>query len=135
MSAPVPPAPEPPPPAPAAPEVPAPPAPVPVAPIAAAPAPEPLVQARFDAAYLKNPAPGYPSISRRLGEQGTTQMRVCLDAQGSPQSVDVSRSSGFERLDTAAVQAVRKWRFEPARRGSTPVADCVVVPVNFRLDS
>ena len=118
-----------------APVVEAPPAPVPVAPVAAAPEPAPLVPARFDAAYLRNPAPPYPSISRRLGEQGTTQMRVCLDVQGSPQSVDVSRSSGFERLDSAAVQAVRKWKFEPSRRGTVPVEDCVFVPVNFRLDS
>ncbi|MGE0312807.1 MAG: energy transducer TonB [Lautropia sp.] len=101
---------------------------------AAAPAP-PLVQPRFDAAYLRNPAPRYPVRSRRLGEQGETRLRVCVTADGRAESTAVARSSGFDSLDAAAVDAVAAWRFVPARRGDTPVAECVIVPIRWRLDS
>ena len=111
------------------------PAPAPVAPVAAAPEPAPITPARFDAAYLNNPRPIYPSHSRRLGEEGTTRLRVCLDIAGKPtDDVTVASSSGSERLDNAALQAVRKWSFTPFRRGSQPFADCVVVPIDWRLD-
>ena len=113
----------------------APPAPVPVAPVAAAPAPVPVTPARFDAAYLKNPAPPYPRQSRLLGEEGTVRIRVCVDTGGKPtDDVVLERTSGFERLDAIALQTVRRWSFTPARRGNDPVAACVVVPMEFRLD-
>ena len=73
-------------------------------------------------------------MSRRLGEQGTTRLRVCVDEEGKATGVEVDGSSGFERLDSAALQAVRRWTFQPARRGSQAVSDCVVVPINWRLD-
>jgi protein TonB len=94
-----------------------------------------VVQPRYDAAYLRNPPPRYPPISRRLGEQGTTRLRVCVAVDGKPTSVDLQSTSGFDRLDDAARESVRSWTFVPARRGSEPVADCVVVPIRWRLDS
>jgi protein TonB len=108
------------------------------APVAAAPPPPPpapVVEPRFDAAYLNNPAPSYPSVSRRLGEQGKVLLRVHVDEQGMPTSVVVRTSSGFERLDNVALETVRRWKFVPARRGNDPVSAYVIVPIVFNLRS
>lgn len=112
------------------------PAPVPAVPPAPtfAPVAEPLVAARFDAAYLNNPKPIYPNASRRLGEEGRVVLRVLVDAQGHAEAVEVERSSGFPRLDAAAREAVAQWRFVAARRGSEPVAARVLVPIVFNLE-
>jgi protein TonB len=99
---------------------------------AAAPA---LESARFDADYLNNPAPTYPVFSRRNREQGTVLLNVRVSAQGQAEQVQLKRSSGFSRLDEAALAAVQQWRFVPARRGEATVAASVVVPVTFRLAS
>jgi protein TonB len=89
----------------------------------------------FRAGYLRNPEPPYPTTSRRLGEEGTVQLRVVVSAEGHPVTVDVHRSSGHPRLDEAAATAVRAWRFVPARRGDTPIEAAVIVPIVFRLES
>lgn len=94
----------------------------------------PLVQARFDADYLKNPAPPYPSLSRRLGEAGKTVLRVHVLPEGIPDHVDIKTSSGSVRLDESAQRTVRTWKFIPARRGGTPVESWVLVPITFRLE-
>ena len=125
---------------PAAREVP-PAAPVPAPVVAAPPAPPappppaPVIDPKFDAAYLNNPAPSYPSVSRRLGEQGKVLLRVHVDEQGMPTSVVVRTSSGFERLDNVALETVRRWKFVPAKRGNDPVSAFVIVPIVFNLRS
>lgn len=91
-----------------------------------------LTAARFDADYLHNPAPAYPSQSRRLKEEGTVLLLVRVSDQGTPISVEIRTSSGFERLDEAGLQAVRQWRFVPAKRGSDNVAASVLVPIQFK---
>jgi protein TonB len=108
--------------------------PAPVAAVAAAPAIAPLVPPRYDAAYLDNPAPAYPSAARRLHEEGRVLLRVRVTADGRAGDVDVATSSGSERLDRAALDAVRRWRFVPARRGDEAVAAQVLVPIVFSLD-
>jgi len=90
--------------------------------------------ARFNAAYLHNPSPVFPPLSRRLGEEGKVLLRVKVSAAGQPVAVDVEKSSNFERLDEAARHAVSRWRFLPARHGDEPVEGAVIVPVVFRLD-
>jgi protein TonB len=107
----------------------------PAPPVAPAPAAAPpVIAARYDAAYLHNPRPAYPPISRRLGEEGRVLLRVRVGADGQPVAVDVEKSSNFERLDEAARRAVGSWRFVPARRGDEPVEGSVSVPLVFRLD-
>ena len=91
-----------------------------------------LTAARFDADYLHNPAPTYPAQSRRLKEEGTVLLLVRVSAEGTPLSVEIRNSSGFERLDEAGLQAVRQWRFVPAKRGSENVAASVLVPIQFK---
>lgn len=94
----------------------------------------PQVPARFDAAYLSNPAPEYPRLSRRRGEQGRVLLRVRVLASGLPEHIEVARSSGHPRLDEAAGDTVALWRFAPARRGETAVDSWLLVPIEFRLD-
>ncbi len=88
----------------------------------------------FNAAYLHNPAPVFPPMSRRLGEEGKVLLRVKVSPEGRPVAVDVEKGSNFERLDEAARATVARWRFVPARRGDEPVEGLVVVPIVFRLD-
>jgi len=77
--------------------------------------------------------PAYPSAPRRLGIQGTTMLRVHILADGRIGDVRVEHSAGHPDLDQAAMEAVRRWRFEPARRGADAVAMWVLLPVEFRL--
>jgi protein TonB len=77
--------------------------------------------------------PTYPSTPRRLGIQGTTLLRVYVLADGRIGDVLVESSAGHPDLDQAAIGAVRGWRFDPARRGTEPVAMWVLLPVEFRL--
>jgi protein TonB len=88
----------------------------------------------FNASYLDNPAPNYPSISRRLGEQGKVLLRVQVAVDGTADSVVLQTSSGSSRLDQAALAAVKKWRFVPAKRGGQAVVASVVVPVSFSIE-
>jgi len=90
--------------------------------------------ARFDAAYLRNPAPAYPAVSRRRGEQGEVVLRVKVLRNGRAETIEVAKSSGHPRLDRAAAQAVRDWRFEAARRGDETIDSWIRVPVVFRLE-
>ena len=93
-----------------------------------------LVEPSADADYLKNPPPGYPRISRRNGEQGTVIVRVFISTQGTPEKAEVRTSSGFARLDQAALEAVQRWRFVPGRRNGTPEAMWFNIPVRFILE-
>jgi protein TonB len=93
-----------------------------------------LVEPSADADYLKNPPPGYPRISRRNGEQGTVIVRVFISTQGTPEKAEVRTSSGFARLDQAALEAVQRWRFVPGRRNGTPEAMWFHIPVRFILE-
>ncbi len=90
---------------------------------------------RFDADYLHNPAPAYPAMARRNGEEGRVQISVRVSAQGRAEQVEVRHSSGYARLDEAALSTVRQWRFVPARRGEEAVAASVLVPIVFRLEN
>jgi len=104
----------------------------PAATAASAPA-APPTPARFEAAYLRNPAPVYPQESRRRGEEGRTLLRVRVLADGSPEEVHLHLGSGFERLDQAAIDAVRRWKFVPAQQGGSAIAAWVIVPIQFSL--
>lgn len=118
----------------AAPTVPSPPAPT----VQAAPAPEapvPITPPRTDAAHLNNPAPPYPPLSRRLGEQGRVMLDVFILPDGSVGEIKLNRSSGFPRLDNAALQAVKTWKYVPARRGDKPIPFWYVQPVSFVLNN
>lgn len=97
---------------------------------------EPVIEPpRFGAAYLNNPAPAYPPLSRRLGEQGRVLLKVLVSENGLAEKVLIDTSSGHEKLDIAAMEAVKKWSFIPAKRSNQPVSAYVLVPVKFSLNS
>jgi protein TonB len=77
--------------------------------------------------------PNYPASAQRRGIQGTTLLEVLVAADGRVAEVVVKESAGHPDLDAAAAEAVRRWRFEPARRGSQAVAMRVLQPIEFKL--
>ena len=99
-------------------------------------APVAMVPPKFDAAYLSNPAPPYPTLSKRMGEEGRVLLKVHVGADGRPLEVSIAQSSGFARLDESARETVlRNWRFVPARQGDKAIAGSVKVPVIYTLNS
>ncbi|MDP1534386.1 MAG: energy transducer TonB [Rubrivivax sp.] len=106
----------------------------PPAPVAEAPKPAPTPPRPAD--NLNNPKPPYPSLSKRLGEEGTVRLYILVNPDGSVARLELEKSSGHPRLDRAAIDTVQSsWKFEPARQGSTPVAAWVIVPIQFTLRS
>lgn len=105
----------------------------PPAPAPAAPAT--ISQPRFDADYLLNPAPVYPALARRMGEEGKVLLRVFVEPAGRPSSIEIKMSSGSTRLDQAAQDAVWRWKFVAARRGEEAIGAWVLVPIVFNLRS
>ena len=84
--------------------------------------------------YLEPPAPEYPRLSKRNAESGRVMVRVYIDTAGMPHNVQVSASSGFQRLDDAAASAVQKARFKPYTGNGQPTAGWTYVPINFELE-
>lgn len=109
----------------------------PVAPAAASAAVTPVVPLqsppRFDADYLHNPPPAYPPLARRMHLEGRVVLRVHVGHEGRPLEVLVDTGSGYDILDRAALDAVRRWRFVPARRGAEAIAAWVRVPLAFHI--
>lgn len=104
------------------------------APVAAPnPAPAPVVPPTHIGGHLGNPKPVYPALSIELGEAGSVGLRVSVGADGKAQDVALARSSGFPRLDRAALQAVRHWRFRPAMRGGEAIPFVYTFSVEFDL--
>jgi TonB family protein len=85
------------------------------------------------ASFRHAPPPEYPEAARRDGKEGQVLLRVLVDEQGRSKAVEISHSSGSDLLDRAATEAVKQWRFSPARNGDTPMPSWVRIPVNFRL--
>lgn len=88
---------------------------------------------RFGVAYLNNPPPKYPPIAKRMGEEGKVLLKVLVSAAGAAEEVNLHKSSGSETLDSAAIKAVRRWKFIPAKSGETALSAWVQVPIVFKL--
>jgi protein TonB len=87
------------------------------------------------ASGLDNPLPVYPEMSRRLGEEGVVRLSVMIQADGRVTEVSVLKSSGSSRLDAAAIAAVRRWHYLPARRNGEAIAWRHTQPVAFSLNN
>jgi periplasmic protein TonB len=81
-----------------------------------------------------NPPPAYPGEALARGEAGTVLLRLSIGLDGRVERVEKLRSSGFPTLDDAAMSAVARWRFQPARADGRPVASQRDQPVRFVLD-
>lgn len=84
---------------------------------------------------VHRPAPVYPRLARRAGEEGSVLCRLHLTAEGAVERVEVLESSGSERLDEAARETLATWRFEPRREDGRAVAGTHLHRVTFRLDA
>lgn len=83
----------------------------------------------------QSPSPRYPVDALRRGDTGTVVLQVEVDPLGQPVSVDVSGRSGSRDLDRAAVEAVSRWRFAPARDAAgNAVPGSLSVPIDFKLE-
>lgn len=100
----------------------------------AAPRNDTYVPADSNAAYLNNPKPEYPLTARQRHWQGTVLLRVYVGADGKALQVNIQRSSNYDTLDESALDAVKQWRFVPAKRGDTAEPCWVTVPITFELD-
>ena len=77
--------------------------------------------------------PVYPRIARKSGWEGTVRIRVVVQPDGAPGSIQVRKSSGYDVLDDAAKKAVRAWTFIPAKDGNIPIRSIVEIPIHFDL--
>lgn len=101
-------------------------APGPEEPVRAGDAPQPIP--------TRMPPPDYPRQAFRRGVEGTVLVRADVGPDGVPTSVSLVRSSRSRQLDRAALDAVRRWRFDPARVDGHPTVGSVVIPIDFKLD-
>ncbi len=113
------------------------PPPAPVAPVEAPPAPAPSIVPKTIPAsavqYLVAPAPVYSRISAKMRESGKALVRVFIDEAGLPRNVQLALSTGFTRLDDAALAAVRNCRFKPYLENGLAVAGWAAIPIEFEL--
>lgn len=127
---------------PGAPPLPLPPEPprieVPVEPAPPAPPPKPVGPAVLSGELAltcpDRAPPSYPAISRRLGEEGKVVLRVELDETGRVDHATVKTSSGYARIDEAALATVKRWRCSPASRDGAAVRAVAIQPFNFVLE-
>ncbi|HEX6885612.1 MAG TPA: TonB family protein [Planctomycetota bacterium] len=108
-------------------------APVPVAELP--PAVEPAPASVHEPVPRHTPAPGYPRLARRAGEEGSVLCRLHLDAAGAVRAVEVVESSGHARLDEAVRETLATWSFEPRREDGRAVPGSLLHRVTFRLTS
>ncbi len=90
-------------------------------------------QTQTGVGVLRRIRPLYPLIAKKSGWEGTVLVRVTIEKNGRASQVDVSRSSGHKVLDDAAVKAIKRWTFRPARDGNIPIRSVVVIPLKFSL--
>lgn len=113
------------------------PPPAPPAPVAQAEPPPSATPAAVDRKPRpipgQTPPPEYPPRALRSGERGTVLVLAYIGPDGVPTSTSLAQSSGSRELDRAAMQAVRRWRFEPALAGGRPTVGQVIVPIDFSL--
>ena len=83
--------------------------------------------------YGSNPLPAYPSIARKMGHEGIVLLAAEILSDGRVGQLVVKKSSGYPTLDQSALDAVRRWKFIPAKWMGKAVSAWVDVPVKFRL--
>lgn len=100
----------------------------------APPAPPKVELPSSDADHLSNPKPRYPRLSNTLRETGTPILRILVGTDGLPKDIRLEKSSGFDRLDQAALKGVAQWRFVPGKRNGVPVEMWMLQALPFTLN-
>jgi len=84
--------------------------------------------------YSKNPKPRYPRLATKRGYQGSVMLEVLVTREGRAGEIRIFQTSGHGILDRAAVSAVRKWLFEPGKKGDMPVGMWMRLPIRFEIE-
>lgn len=87
-----------------------------------------------NADYLHNPKAVYPRLSQQRDEQGKVVVHVQIGVDGRALQAEIKRSSGFDRLDQAALDAALLWRYVPGKRAGVPEIMWTDVPISFVLE-
>lgn len=85
--------------------------------------------------YKNRAQPQYPRISKRLGEQGRVVVKVLIGVDGYAQKAQIAQTSGYDRLDQSALDAVLQWRYLPGQVGGVPQAMWFQIPIQFKLEN
>jgi protein TonB len=83
--------------------------------------------------YIRAPQPVYPSVSRRMGEQGVVTLRVLVNEKGHAEQASIQKSSGSSNLDEAGRAAVMRALFKPYIEDGKAQPVYVMVPINFQM--
>lgn len=94
-----------------------------------------VTEIKVDAQSTENFPPVYPKLSKRLKEQGTVILSMLISAQGRIEALSIKKSSGFSRLDQAALSAAAKWRYEPATINGKAISNTYLMPIEFKLNT
>ena len=83
---------------------------------------------------LRQPSIQYPPISYDNAEEGTVTLLLAVQTDGSISDIRIARSSGYQRLDTAAVRSLRQAKFQPATCHGKPIAVRIHQSFIFKID-
>jgi len=83
--------------------------------------------------FLRREIPIYPLMARRLGKEGKVLLMLSIDEKGSLLSVDVIEKGGYGFTE-AAIEAVRRSTFLPAKKDGKPIASRALLPIRFQLE-
>ena len=83
---------------------------------------------------IRTPQPEYPADLRAQNLEGTVVLAVSIDEKGEVATCEVTKSTD-KRFEAAAIEAVRKWKFNPATKNKTPVSCKVTLPIRFSAES
>ena len=81
------------------------------------------------------PAPDYPRRAKRLQEQGEVLIRLIINSDGTVKHREIARSSGFDDLDQAAMEAVSRIRCNPYMENGQAISVMTIQPITFKLSS
>ncbi len=88
----------------------------------------------FEHDSLNNEQPQYPKISKKRGDEGRVLLEVFVESDGSVARVELVKSSSYGLLDKAAIDAIKKWKFIPAKKFGQYISSSVLIPVTFKLN-
>jgi protein TonB len=84
--------------------------------------------------FDRQPKPRYPMVSRKLGEEGTVLLKGCIEEGDSIKNIEIINGSGYERLDTEAIETVRQWTFSGSNQKNRKIISCYRIPIKFVLE-
>ena len=99
----------------------------------ATPAPKLVELSAGQVQWIRKPSPGYPAMSKKLNESGTVIIAAYFSSNGSAKRAEIAKSSGFERLDRAAADAVLRSQITPIVSGNSETVFLFNAPISFTL--